>query len=40
MNSELIDKIYESCFAPQVWPGVLDEAAHGSGPMRFAIPSS
>src|SRR5215467_2839734 len=25
MNSELIDKIYESCFAPQVWPEVLDE---------------
>jgi hypothetical protein len=25
MNSELIDKIYESCFAPQVWPEVLTE---------------
>jgi len=25
MNSQLIDKIYESCFAPQVWPEVLDE---------------
>ena len=25
MNSELIDKIYESCFAPQVWSEVLDE---------------
>jgi DNA-binding CsgD family transcriptional regulator len=25
MNSELIDKIYESCFEPQVWPKVLDD---------------
>ena len=25
MNPELIDKIYESCFTPQVWPEVLDE---------------
>jgi len=25
MNSELIDRIYESCFTPQVWPEVLDE---------------
>jgi hypothetical protein len=25
MNSELIDRIYESCFAPQVWPEVLHE---------------
>jgi DNA-binding CsgD family transcriptional regulator len=25
MDSKLIDKIYESCFAPETWPDVLDE---------------
>ena len=25
MDAQLIDKIYESCFAPETWPGVLDE---------------
>ena len=25
MDAQLIDKIYESCFAPETWPDVLDE---------------
>ena len=25
MDPQLIDKIYESCFAPEIWPDVLDE---------------
>jgi hypothetical protein len=25
MDSQLVDRIYESCFAPDVWPQVLDE---------------
>src|ERR1700722_8024376 len=25
MGSQLIDRIYESCFAPEIWPDVLDE---------------
>jgi DNA-binding CsgD family transcriptional regulator len=25
MNAELIDRIYESCFVPEVWPEVLDK---------------
>src|ERR1700726_2487481 len=25
MNEALIDRIYESCFVPEVWPAVLDE---------------
>ena len=25
MDPQLVDKIYESCFAPQIWPEVLDE---------------
>jgi DNA-binding CsgD family transcriptional regulator len=25
MSAQLIDKIYESCFAPETWPDVLDE---------------
>ncbi|MDO9560763.1 MAG: helix-turn-helix transcriptional regulator, partial [Bradyrhizobium sp.] len=27
MKSELIDRIYESSFVPELWPGVLDELA-------------
>lgn len=27
MNTELIDRIYESSFVPELWPGVLDELA-------------
>lgn len=27
MNAELIDRIYECSFAPELWPGVLDELA-------------
>jgi hypothetical protein len=25
MDPQLVDKIYESCFAPEIWPEVLDE---------------
>jgi hypothetical protein len=25
MDSELVDRIYESSFVPELWPGVLDE---------------
>jgi len=25
MNEGLIDRIYESAFVPELWPGVLDE---------------
>lgn len=25
MDAQLIDRIYESCFAPETWPDVLDE---------------
>jgi hypothetical protein len=25
MDAQLIDRIYESCFAPEIWPDVLDE---------------
>jgi hypothetical protein len=25
MDAQLIDKIYESCFTPEVWPEVLDQ---------------
>ena len=27
MNHDLVDRIYECAFAPQLWPGVLDELA-------------
>ena len=27
MDPELIDRIYESSFVPELWPGVLDEVA-------------
>ncbi len=33
MDIQLIDRIYESCFAPEVWPDVLDELGRiGGGP--------
>ena len=25
METQLLDRIYESCFAPDIWPEVLDE---------------
>lgn len=28
MTEQLIDRIYESSFVPELWPGVLDELAH------------
>jgi len=28
MDTQLIDKIYESCFLPEFWPEVLDELGH------------
>ena len=27
MDQQLIDRIYECSFAPELWPGVLDELA-------------
>jgi DNA-binding CsgD family transcriptional regulator len=33
MDAQLIDRIYESCFAPEVWPDVLEELGRiGGGP--------
>jgi DNA-binding CsgD family transcriptional regulator len=31
MDPQLIDKIYESCFAPEIWPDVLDELGRVAG---------
>jgi DNA-binding CsgD family transcriptional regulator len=31
MDAQLIDKIYESCFAPETWPDVLDEIGRIAG---------
>jgi DNA-binding CsgD family transcriptional regulator len=31
MDNQLIDKIYESCFAPEIWPDVLDELGRIGG---------
>jgi DNA-binding CsgD family transcriptional regulator len=31
MDSQLIDRIYESCFAPETWPNVLDEIGRIGG---------
>jgi hypothetical protein len=31
MDSQLIDRIYECSFAPELWPGVLDELAEIAG---------
>ena len=31
MDAKLIDKIYESCFAPETWPDVLDEIGRIGG---------
>jgi len=31
MDSQLIDRIYESCFAPETWPDVLDEIGRVGG---------
>jgi hypothetical protein len=31
MDSQLIDRIYECSFAPELWPGVLDELAQMAG---------
>jgi hypothetical protein len=31
MDSPLIDRIYESCFAPEIWPDVLDELGQIAG---------
>ena len=40
MKSELIDRIYECSFVPELWPGVLDELARladASGGLLFAV---
>ena len=40
MHAELIDRIYESSFVPEQWPGVLDELAvltEASGGLLFAV---
>ena len=31
MDSQLVDRIYESCFAPNIWPEVLDEIGRIAG---------
>src|SRR5271165_1488196 len=31
MDAQLVDRIYESCFSPQVWPEVLDEMGRIAG---------
>jgi hypothetical protein len=31
MDSQLVDRIYESCFAPDIWPAVLDEIGRTAG---------
>lgn len=39
MNANLVDRIYECCFVPELWPGVLDEVADiagGQGGFLFA----
>ena len=40
MHAELIDRIYESSFVPEQWPGVLDDLAvltEASGGLLFAV---
>jgi DNA-binding CsgD family transcriptional regulator len=40
MKTDLIDRIYECSFVPELWPGVLDEVAslaNGSGGLLFAV---
>jgi DNA-binding CsgD family transcriptional regulator len=40
MQDDLIDRIYECSFVPELWPGVLDELAHMSdarGAQLFAV---
>ena len=31
MDAQLVDRIYESCFSPEAWPGVLDEMGRIAG---------
>ncbi len=31
MEADLLDRIYESCFSPEVWPGVLQDLAGIAG---------
>ena len=31
MDTQLIDRIYESCFVPEIWPDVLDELGRIAG---------
>jgi DNA-binding CsgD family transcriptional regulator len=31
MDAQLVDRIYESCFSPEVWPSVLDEMGRIAG---------
>ena len=38
MDPELVDRIYESSFVPELWPGILDELgriADGTGGALF-----
>ena len=40
MTTELIDRIYECSFVPELWPEVLDELAtltNASGGLLFAV---
>ena len=40
MKADLIDRIYECSFVPELWPGVLDEVAQvaeSSGGLLFAV---
>jgi DNA-binding CsgD family transcriptional regulator len=42
MDPELVDRIYESSFVPELWPGVLDDLAHiaeGTSTTLFATKS-
>jgi hypothetical protein len=40
MDPELVDRIYESSFVPELWPGVLDKLgriADGTGGTLFIV---
>jgi hypothetical protein len=37
MDTQLVDKIYESCFVPEVWPEVLDELGRTGGTLGASL---
>jgi len=37
MDAQLVDRIYESCFSPEAWPGVLHEMGQIAGTLGASL---